>query len=82
MIADLVECNKLKSKTEKGIKTFNGILENADEERWLTTVKAKEMDMLCCTAPNTLVSHFLYGPQRSNDNMLDILVKYKDISNV
>ena len=63
-------------------KTFNGILENADEERWLTTVKAKEMDMLCCTAPNTLVSHFLYGPQRSNDSMLDILVKYKDISNV
>ncbi len=56
--------------------------ELTDEEAYLTIVKTKDLGMPSCTAPNTLVSHFLFGPQRRHDGMIDILQKYKDISNV
>jgi hypothetical protein len=56
--------------------------EYTDEEPYLTIVKTKDLNMPSCTAPNTLVVHFLFGPQRVNDNMTDILEKYKDIANV
>lgn len=56
--------------------------EYTDEEAYLTIVKTKDLNMPSCTAPNTLVSHFLFGPQRSKDEMLDILVKYKNIADV
>lgn len=56
--------------------------EYTDEEAFLTIVKTKDLNMPSCTAPNTLVVHFLFGPQRAQDNMLDLLVKYKNIVNV
>ena len=55
--------------------------EYTDEEPYLTVVKTKELNMPSCTAPNTLVVHFLFGPQRKEDNMNDILQEYKKISN-
>jgi hypothetical protein len=54
--------------------------EYTDEEAYLTIVKTKDLNMPSCTAPNTLVVHFLFGPQRRQDAMLDILQKYKEIS--
>ena len=56
--------------------------EYTDEEAYLTIVKTKDLEMPSCTAPNTLVVHFLFGPQRGQDSMIDILQKYKDIANV
>lgn len=56
--------------------------EYTDEEAYLTIVKTKDLNMPSCTAPNTLVVHFLFGPQRIQGSMLDILVKYKNIADV
>jgi hypothetical protein len=56
--------------------------ELTDEEAFLTIVKTKDLNMPSCTAPNTLVVHFLFNSQRSKDNLVDILEKYKYISNV
>ena len=56
--------------------------ELTDEEAYLTIVKTRDLNMPSCTAPNTLVVHFLFGPQRKKDEMYDILEKYKSISNV
>jgi hypothetical protein len=55
--------------------------ELTDEEAYLTIVKTRDLNMPSCTAPNTLIVHFLFGPQRKQDEMLDILEKYKRISN-
>jgi hypothetical protein len=51
-----------------------------DEENYLTTQAPKNLDMPLCTIPNTLISHFLFGPQRSQGEMEDILEKYRKIS--
>jgi hypothetical protein len=56
--------------------------ELTDEEAYLTIVKTRDLNMPSCTAPDTLIVHFLFGPQRRQDEMLDLLKKYKDISNV
>ena len=56
--------------------------ELTDEEAYLTIVKTKDLNMPSCTAPNTMVVHFLFGPQRSKDTMIDVLEKYKSIANV
>ncbi len=56
--------------------------ELTDEEAYLTIVKTKELGLPSCTIPDTLVVHFLFGPQRSQDTMGDILQKYNDIANV
>jgi hypothetical protein len=56
--------------------------ELTDDEAYLTIVKTKDLDSPSCTAPNTLVVHFLFGPQRGQDEMIDLLQKYKNIKNV
>ena len=56
--------------------------ELTDEEAYLTIVKTKDLNMPSCTAPNTLIVHFLFGPQRNCDNMLDLLEQYKNIADV
>jgi hypothetical protein len=53
-----------------------------DEENYLTTQAPEILNMPLVTIPNTLVSHFLFGPQRSNDDMKDILQEYYKIANV
>lgn len=53
-----------------------------DEENYLTTQAPQNMNMPLCTAPNTLVSHFLFSHQRSQGEMEDILNEYSKISNV
>jgi hypothetical protein len=52
-----------------------------DEENYLTTQAPKDLNMPLCTIPNTLISHFLFGPQRSQGEMEDLLEIYKQIAN-
>lgn len=52
-----------------------------DEEAYITIVKTKEMNMFSCTAPNTLIVHFLFHTQRGKDGLNDILEQYKKIAN-
>jgi hypothetical protein len=53
-----------------------------DEENYLTTQAPKDLNMPLITIPNTLISHYLFGPQRSQGEMNDILKKYWEIANV
>ena len=53
-----------------------------DEENYLTTQAPKDLGMPLITIPNTLISHYLFGPQRSQGEMEDILDKYNSIANV
>jgi hypothetical protein len=53
-----------------------------DEENYLTTQAPKELNMPLITIPNTLISHYLFGPQRSQGEMEDVLGEYWRIANV
>lgn len=53
-----------------------------DEENYLTTQAPKNLNMPLVTIPNTLISHYLFGPQRSQGEMFDILDEYWRIANV
>jgi hypothetical protein len=53
-----------------------------DEENYLTTQAPKNLNMPLVTIPNTLISHYLFGPQRSQEEMYDILDEYWRIANV
>jgi len=50
-----------------------------DEENYLTTQAPKILNMPLVTIPNTLISHFLFNPQRSQGEMEDILDEYSRI---
>jgi hypothetical protein len=52
-----------------------------DEENYLTTQAPGNLNMPLCTIPNTLISHFLFGPQRAQGEMEDILQQYNQIFN-
>lgn len=53
-----------------------------DEENYLTTQAPKNLNMPLVTIPNTLVCHYLFGPQRAQGEMYDILKEYERISNI
>jgi len=53
-----------------------------DEENYLTTQAPGNLSMPLVTIPNTLISHYMFGPQRSQGEMNDILDKYFEIANI
>jgi hypothetical protein len=59
----------------------NGILPTA-EEAYMTIGGPKEMNMPLVTIPNTLIVHFLFSTQRPQDELYDILEKYRQIADV
>jgi hypothetical protein len=66
----------------KTITPLQGGIWPVDEENYLTTQAPKELNMPLCTAPNTLIVHFLYSTQRPQDELYDVLEKYRRIANV
>jgi hypothetical protein len=57
----------------------DGILPTA-EEAYMTIIGPQKFNMPLVTIPNTLIVHFLFGPQRSQGEMDDILKEYKQIA--
>lgn len=53
-----------------------------DEENYLTTQAPSIYGMSNCTIPETLVVHFLFSTQRPQDELYDVLEKYRQIASM